>query len=278
MKGRTWLSIAAVVLAAACAGSGAPAPPGGLAYRVPSPPMAKYLVVDSAVVENRPFLQRRQTTTTIATTLGLTFERVAGGVGVTGIAEHFEVSLKGGVVVSPGALPGLDDLTGNLDFVINPRGDVTVTSLPELPSEDAAFSRFASIAQELFPRLPDRAVDAGDTWMDTVTWSSGSMRTETTFTKAYTYTLVGDTVVDGRPLLHIAVAGEAAFETEGQVGPSALSSSSAGQATGLILWDPRRGLPVYAQYEQALEGTSTRAGMPPSSTRHAIFRRVWLVE
>ncbi len=276
--GRTCLLIAAVVSAAACAGSGAPSPPGGLAYRVPAPPTAKYHVTDSAVVENRPFLQRRQTTITTATTLRLTFERVPGGVGVTGIAEHFEVSLKGGVVVSAGALPGPADLTGDLDFVVNPRGEVEVTSLPELPSEDAAFSPFASIAHELFPRLPDRAVDPGDTWLDTVTWSSASMRTETTFTRAYTYTLVGDTVVDGRPLLHIAMAGEAAFETEGQVGPSALSSSSEGQATGLILWDPRRGLPVYAQYEQALEGTSTLASMPPSSTRHAIFRRVWLVE
>ena len=167
-------------------------------------------------------------------------------------------------------------MTGALEFVLNPLGEVDVVSLPELSGTASGLGRLASIAHELFPRLPDRVVEPGATWVDTVTWSTVGESSEATFTNVHTYTLVGDTLVDGRPLLNIALAGEVAFESSGQVGPSALTSSSWGSVTGMILWDVDRGLPVVAQYRQELEGTSIREGMAPDRTRRTMSRRIRL--
>lgn len=275
MKGKARLSIAAIVWASACIGLGGPPSPDGLGYRVPSPPAATYHIADTIVVESRPFQQVREYTTTTAITLGMTFERDSGGVRVIGIPESFETAVRGGIVTR-GPPPGLDDVTGILDFVLNPLGEVDVVSLPELSGPASGLGRLASLAHELFPRLPDRVVEPGATWVDTVTWSSVGESSEATFTYVHAYTLVGDTLVDGRPLLNITLTGEVAFESSGQVGPRALTSSSSGSVTGLVLWDAERGLPVFAQFRQELEGTSIREGMPPDRTRRTMVRRIRL--
>lgn len=275
MNGKTKLSIAPLVWTTACVGLGGPPSSDGLGYRVPSPPTATYHVADTIVVESRPFQQLREYTTTTAITLRLTFERATGGVRVIGIPESFEAAVSGGIVTR-GPPAGLDDVTGTLEFVLNPLGDVDVASLPEVSGTASGLGRFASIAHEIFPRLPDRVVEPGATWVDTVTWSSARESSEATFTNVHTYTLVGDTMVDGRPVLNIALVGEVAFESSGQVGPSVLTSSSSGSVTGLIPWDAERGLPVSAQYRQELEGASIRGGMPPDRTRRTMVRRIRL--
>ncbi|MXW17386.1 MAG: hypothetical protein F4123_02045 [Gemmatimonadetes bacterium] len=269
------LSIAAIVCASACVVLGGPPSPDGLGYRVPSPPTATYHVADTIVVESRPFQQVREYTTTTAITLGMTFERATGGVRVVGIPETFEGAVRGGIVTR-GPPPGLDDVTGTLEFVLSPLGEVDVVSLPELSGPASGLGQLASLAHELFPRLPDRVVEPGATWVDTVTWSSVGPSSEATVTSVHAYTLVGDTLVDGRSLLSIALTGEMTIELEGQVGPSALTSSSSGPVTGLVLWDAGRGLPVIWQYRQELEGTSIREGMPPDSTRRTMVRRIRL--
>lgn len=275
MKGRATLLIAAIVCASACVVLGGPPSPDGLGYRVPSPPTATYHVADTIVVESRPFRQVREYTTTTAITLGMTFERATGGVRVIGIPESFEGAVRGGIVTR-GPPPGLDDVTGTLEVVLNPLGEVDVVSLPELSGPASGLGQLASLAHELFPRLPGRVVEPGATWVDTVTWSSVGESSEATVTSVHAYTLVGDTLVDGRPLLNIALTGEVAIELVGQVGPSALTSSSSGPVTGLVLWDADRGLPVFWQYRQELEGTSIREGMPPDRTRRTMVRRIRL--
>ena len=171
MNGKARLSIAAIVWASACVGLGGPPSPDGLGYRVPSPPTATYHVADTIVVESRPFQQVREYTTTTAITLRMTFERDPDGVRVIGIPESFEGAVRGGIVTR-GPPPGLDDVTGALEFVLNPHGEVDVVSLPEFSGTASGLGRIASIAHELFPRLPDRVVEPGATWVDTVTWSS----------------------------------------------------------------------------------------------------------
>lgn len=275
MNGRARLSIAVVVSAATCADPGGPPSPGGLGYRVPSPPTATYRIADSTVAESRPSLRRGKTTSTTAVTLALTFERDPGGVRVTGVPEHFEVGVTGGFTMR-GPSPGVGDLAGTLGLVMSRRGVVEVGSLPEMPLGYAALSPFASIAHELFPRLPDRALDPGAAWVDTVTWSSVVASLESTVTKVNTYTLVGDTVVDGRRLVSIAVVGEVASETTGQMGPVAMNTSATGSATGLVMWDTERGLPVYGQMEQEIVGTTIVEGLPLARESMTVFRRIWL--
>lgn len=187
MNGRARLSIVVAVSAATCVGPGGPPSPGGLGYRVPSPPAATYRVDDSTVVRNRPLLQEREITTRTAVTL-----------------------------------------------------------------------------------------DPGTTWVDTVAWSSDAASSEIAFTHAYTYTLVGDTLVDGRSLLNISFAGEVAIESSGQAGQRESTSSSKGSATGLILWDVERGLPVYGEIEEKTEGTTIREGLPPSRISRSKLRRIRL--
>ena len=100
---------------------------------------------------------------------------------------------------------------------------------------------------------------------------------EYTTTTAITLRMTFERDPDGvRVILNIALAGEVAFESSGQVGPRALTSSSSGSVTGLILWDADRGLPVFAQYRQELEGTSIREGTPPDRTRRTMARRIRL--
>ena len=57
--------------------------------------------------------------------------------------------------------------------------------------------------EAILPRLPGSEVERGDSWVDTVTtFVTGNAKRVV----AYTYTLVSDTIVDGRAQLRIAVS------------------------------------------------------------------------
>ena len=88
---------------------------------------------------------------------------------------------------------------------------------------------------------------------------------QSTTTNFYTYALVGDTLVDGRTLLNIAVTTEMSTEADIQQGGMAISQSLSGAATGSLLWDAERGVMTRRDIGSEIEGTTSMAGMPPSN-------------
>ena len=208
-----------------------------LSYRVPSPANATYHVSDTLTTTIVTPVGDVDLVLTMAATLATTFEADPGGVRFTGELEAFSASMSG-----PMGSQTLDEeIAGAYVFVLDPRGGVEVVSGPEFPEPAASASPVVSLPHEMFPQLPGTAVQPGDSWVDTVTWSHESPNARVTTTNVHTYTLVGDTVVDGRSLLHIAISGEA--ETKGTVGPGGMSSEQviSGANTGFALWDSERG-------------------------------------
>ena len=274
MDRKTWLAIIATVALAACVGSGGPSPAGPLAYSVPTPPTAVYQITDTMAITMDTPAGSMEITTGSSVTLAMTFERATDGVRVTGSVESFDASATNPMSGTESVDDG--DVSGTLEFVLDRRGDVEVASLPELSGAAAQMSPFASIAHELFPRLPDDVVEPGDTWVDTVTWTTEMESMETTSSAVLTFTLVGDTLVDGRTLLNFAVASEVEGGATVEQGGMAITQSMAGSSTGFVLWDTERGLPAYEQAERNLEGTTTVAGMPPFPMRATGTTRVRL--
>ena len=248
---------------AACSGYGGPAPARPLAYDVPTPPMATFHMTDTMVVTISTPMGDMAVNSGTDLTLATTFERAAEGIRLIGSVEHFEASSENPMTGTQ-SVDG-DDVSGTLEYVIGRRGDVEITSLPELPGAAAQMSPFASLARELLPPLPDAVVEPGGMWVDTVTWTADIESMETTSTGILTYTLVGDTLVDGRTLLNLAVSGEVSAVAEGNVAGMAMTQTMAGSTAGFILWDADRGLPAHQEAERNMEGTMSAAGMPPLS-------------
>lgn len=278
MNRRSALAIIATAFAttavAACSGAGGPAPARPLAYDVPTPPMATFEMTNTTVVTISTPMGDMAVNTGADLTLAMTFERVAEGVRVTGSVENFQASMENPMMGTQ-SVDG-DDVSGTLEYVIGRRGDVEVTSLPELPAAAAQMSPFASIARELLPPLPDAVVEPGGMWVDTVTWTTDVESMETTSTGILTYTLVGDTLVEGRTLLNFAVSGEVSADVEGNMGGMAITQNMAGSTAGFILWDAERGLPAYQESDREMEGSMSAAGMPPFAMSASGTTRVTL--
>lgn len=249
------------VLTIACATTGGSSPEDTLAYVVPSPATAVYEIVDSAAVYVNSPVGALDIPTNSATTLSMTFEMDPRGVRATGSVERFEASMSNPM---QGTLStGLNDVTGHLEIVFGRRGVEEAVSVPTVGGPAAQLSPFHHIANDLFPRLPAGAVDPGATWVDTVTWTIDDGAIKTNSTTVYTHTLVGDTVVDGRTLRHIAVAGDVANEAEFVQAGATITQSMTGPTTGFVLWDTERGLLAEAFFQRELAGSMTIPGMAP---------------
>ena len=263
MTGRALLAISAAATAAAaaggCGGPGGPTPADTLAYGVPSPPSAVYHVVDTMSVEMQSPFGNTEITGDGSVTIALAFRSDPGGVRVVGTVEAFAGSMTHPMMGTE--IAGLDDLSGNLEAVIGRHGVEELVSFPELSGAVAQMSSFPALAYLLFSRMPHGDADPGAVWVDTVTSVNESEGASTSTTAASTYTLVGDTVVGGRSLVHIAVATEVAVESAFEEGGMSITQSSSGSADGYVLWDPERRLVALAEYERDVMGTMSMGGM-----------------
>ena len=131
-------------------------------------------------------------------------------------------------------------------------------SFPELSGVDAEVFSFAELAYDLFPRLPDTVVEPGGTWLDTLRWHTDGSVTEVISRTVYDYTLVGDTVVDGRGLLHIAATGKVDLRIYTGIAGNLTRQTMKGSSTGVILWDPESRMVTSHEYQRDLEGTVSR--------------------
>ena len=255
---RTPIAIVAAVFAVGCAGTGGPSG-RNLTYSVPSPASAVYHIGDTMSID----MDTPAGSFTIAgagtVTMELTFESAPVGVRVTGTVEAFEGSIDNPMMGTQTA--GLDDVTGSLEVLVSRAGVEELTTVPELSGPVAQVSSFPALAFLLFPRMPDGDVDPGANWVDTVATSTESDEVSTTTTAVSTYTLVGDTVVDGRTLAHIAVATHITTETDVEQGGMSITQNVEGPSDGFFLWDPERRLVVLGEWERDVEGTMSVGNM-----------------
>lgn len=258
MTGRTLPATAAAV-AFGCAGPGGPSPADTFTYAVPSPPDAVYQVADTMSVVMESPMGEMEVTGTGSVTMALAFLPDPGGMRVTGTVKAFSGTFTNPMMGTQTA--DLDDVGGGLDVVVGRHGVEQLASFPELSGPVAPMSSFPALGHLLFPRLPGGAADPGATWVDTVDSSTETAAMSATTDAVNTYTLVGDTVVGGRGLVHITVSTEATAETTVQEGGMSVTQSVAGSSEGFILWDPRRRLVAYAEYERDMAGTMSMGGM-----------------
>ena len=276
MKTRTLLATIGILPAAACAGgpSAAPGPDAGpttsLAYGVPSPPTALYHIEDSLVVDVSTPVGDMEVTTTMALTMNMVFGSDRTGIAAVGTVVGFNTLSTNSLTGARSA--DANDMSGPLALVLSRRGHVEIGAMPSLDSAVVNLSPFPGVAFDIFPRLPGRPVARGATWLDTVMWSVVDETSESATRTIYTYTLMGDTLVDGTTLLNIAVEGDIAMQTVEGVGDTRVDTRLAGSATGYVLWDPERSLPKYSSLHRELEGTNQMPGA--GSVRMRITRHV----
>ncbi len=276
MKHQTPPAITGIVAAAACAGlitacAGGPAatPPAAptagtgptttFAYGIPSPPNALFHVEDSTVVSmNMPTLDMEVSTMTFVT-MNLVFGRDPAGIGVVGNVVGFDA-------VSNSSLMGItvadaDDVSGPIGLVLTRGGELDIGVMPVLDSTVADLTPFPGVFFDLFPRLPDFPVGQGGEWVDTVLWSVVDETSESVTQTIFTYTLVGDTVVEGRSLLNIGVEGDIAMQTVEGVGDELSDNRLSGTSSGYILWDPEHNLPWFSILHRDIRGTNQVPGV-----------------
>ena len=260
MNTTTLLTIIATFADPGFAGPGVPPPADTLTYGLPSPPAAVYHMTDSLGASmTAPGAENMAVSLNSSTELGLAFRTDPGGVRVTGTVDGFTGSATSGMMGTETAT--LDDVSGRFEVVIGRSGVAELVSFPQVTGAMSQTSLFPLLSFLLFPRLPDGEADPGATWVDTATVSGDVGEMTTTSTLVTTYTLVGDTLVDGRALVHIAMAGEVTIDNKiEEVGMSATQEIT-GSANGFILWDPERGLLAYAEFEQDFDGAMTMSGM-----------------
>ena len=249
---------------AACAGPGGVSPSGGLMYRVPDSPSVVYVAESSQDINiDAGAMGSMNMTASSTVTLAMSFAPGADGIQVTTTFEELSASMTQPMGGSLSASES--DIDGDLVFTLDEKGKGTLVTLPTTKGSAEQLVSPASFVHEFFPRLPGGAVNPGDTWTDTIQYEVQTADADISSNSVLTYTLVGDTVVDGTTLLHITYEGEAdvvgAGVTEGMEAIQAFS----GDVTGMFLWDPARGLMVAGESSQDMDGSVEvpASGMPP---------------
>ena len=244
---------------AACAGAPLGAEPAHrLAYAVPSPPAGLYHIEENLSVRVSTPVGDVEMATNTNLTLDMLFGRDPGGVGVVGVVVGFNATSAN--TLTGTRVAGADDVTGPLALVLGRRGRVEIGTMPALDSAAAELSPFPGVAFELFPRLPGPRVGRGGVWTETVTWSVMDGATRTTNSTAYTYTMIGDTMVAGLPFLKIGVEGDVRLESVQGQGGTESTQALAGTTTGYVLWDSETNMPAFVTSRRELEGTNTVPG------------------
>ena len=252
----------------ACAGPGSAGPGGGLMYQVPDAPELVYVTGDTSNIDidagAMGSLRMRGTGTA---TLAMTFERSAEGLQVSATFRELNARLSQPMGGAQSA--DEDDVEGPLVFTMDSKGHATIVSLPEMKGQAAELASPHAIAYQFVPLLPGTVANPGDAWTDTIHYEAEVGQGDITSTMVMTYTMVGDTVVDGMNLLHFSVDGTADVVAYGVTEGMEVTQSFSGDITGMMLWDPARAIFFGGMTEQDMSGTVEvpAAGMPPMPLR-----------
>lgn len=257
-------SALALFLVTACAGPGGVAPSGGLMYRVPGTPSVVYLTEGTQDISIDAGAMGSMTMSAASeSTLAMSFAQGENGIQVTATFEKVSASMSqpmGGALTASES-----DIEGDLVFTIDQKGNGTLVTLPEVKGSAEQLVTPGTLVHEFFPRLPGGAVSAGDVWTDTIQYEMDTGAGNVSSNSVLTYTLVGDTLVDGMTLLHITYEGNAEVLGTGTTEGVEVIQGGSGDVSGMFLWDPARNLMVVGESSIELDGTVEvpAAGMPP---------------
>jgi hypothetical protein len=152
---------------------------------------------------------------------------------------------------------------GDLVFALDPRGEVTIIESPDVEGAASAFFAGPMIAHSFFPGLPGTAVQPGDSWVDTVAFSEDAVTGESSQRSITTYTVLGDTEVEGRSLLEIGFEGTSELRQTMALQGAEVEQETHLDVTGRVLWDMQRGLMF--ERETISTGTGTvRIALAPT--------------
>jgi hypothetical protein len=244
-----------------CAGAGGPPAPPTLSYEVPTEPSAVYVQGDTALVEVDAGGQTIEVEVGSTSTLDMTFEAAAGGE-MRVVALFRDLQARATNPMGPPQEVNQDAIDGELIFTLTSLGEGTIVSVPEIDAEIQTFLSPSLTALTFFPRLPGRAVTAGDTWTDTINIDTEEGETSIEATSVVTYTAVGDTTVMGRSLLHVSMTSEDDRYVEGTQMGMDMSQEVVGTSEGWFLWDPVRRLPAEIVVHSVGDGTMEVSAAP----------------
>jgi hypothetical protein len=254
-------ALASIALLGACGGAASPpAPPPALAYGVPAPAVVDYVVGDSARAEILAAGQRFALNVNVAERWRMEFAAAGGGTRVTATLTDLDARLT-----NPISAPQTADesaVSGPVVFTLDRRGRAAVDALPTVTPAVGQFLSGSGIAHTFFPRLPGRAVGAGDRWTDTVAYEASEGGAEIEVRSVTTYTVVGDSAVDGASYLLIRSEGTTEQSSVGTIAGTDFSQEVSGSTTGHVLWD-RSGGVMHAQELRSDLGGTMEASIAP---------------
>ncbi len=248
----------------ACAGPGGTSPSGGLAYRVPDQPNLIYLTGDTTSIDiDAGAMGNMQMSGASAATLAVSFAPGQDGVQVTATFQKLTARLSQPMGGAQSASES--DIQGNLVFTLDRKGKGTVVSAPQLKGAVAQLANPLTVVHEFFPRLPGGPVNAGSTWTDTIQYEISTPEGTTASSTVTTYTLQGDTVVNGASLVKITYQGKANVTGGATTEGMEVVQVFAGDVSGTYLWDAARAVLVAHEAKGDMTGTVEvpAAGLPP---------------
>ena len=273
MKKRALSTLAVSSLVAAC---GPPSPPA-LAYRLPVTPAVVYEYADTSVVTVSVMGQSLEMSQRGVGTYGIGFASAPDGVRVTLTVESLDATLAQPM----GAPLRVDegDVDGPLVYTLGRRGEASIVERPDVEAQAGLMVSALSLAHTFFPRLPGRAVSPGESWVDTIAFEGDETEGNRAERSVVRYTVRGDTVVSGRPLLVIALDATTDVSTTMTVSGMSVSQESELNVTGVVLWDHQRGLMVESVRRASGSGTASVPIAPaPLPIRIESTQRVRLLQ
>ena len=275
MRSRLTLATALSLALGACGGG--PASPPGLAYGLPDPPSVTYVSGDTAIMDIDANGQAMQARVMAAATYATSFARAEDGIQVTMTVQDLDARMSN--PAGPPASADESGIDGPLVFTLDRMGAATIQSEPKVNQAAQQFFQPLLLAKTFFPPLPGRGVDAGASWTDTIRAEGPQGEGTVSMTLVATYTVAGDTVVDGRSLVRIDMDGTTEASASGMIAGMDFSQSGSGTASGWVLWDMARGLMAESYTETDLRGTMDVSAAPfPLGMRVRQQGRVKLVE
>lgn len=245
-------STLALSVALAACGGGPPSPPA-LEFGMPNPAEVRYEVADTTVVSVSMMGQSMELSQRGTALFGVRFADAAGGLQVTLTVEEMAATINNPI----GAPIRLDEsaVTGPLVYTVDRFGNATISERPEIRDEASQMVSGLNLAHAFLPALPGRAAQPGDAWVDTVRYEGEEGPGTRRDTSVLRYSVVGDTVVDGRTLLVIDMTGTSTIENDMNVAGMAVSQSSETEVEGRFLWDVQRRLMVESHRTSTGSGT-----------------------
>ena len=238
---RLSVAVASLALTVSACAVTPPSPPA-LAYGESSAAGAAYAFADTTLVDISVMGQSMTLSQRGTAVYDVAFREAPSGVGVAltvrTLAATLSEPMGGSIRVDEGSVDGA------LEFTLDRQGNAVVSSRPRVEAEASQMISGLSLAHTFFPALPGRAATAGESWVDSLTFSGDEAAGARSESSVLRSTVVGDTLVDGRTLLRIDFEGTTTVANELEVSGMAVSQRSELDVTGLVLWDVQAGLMV----------------------------------